>query len=78
MTVKYKMSTFTDLNLCYLVTLFPLFSLNSSLKRELKNVEKCIFDLEEAYLEDSTSYSIGNVIFGWDTYFNRRSVQGSM
>ena len=51
----------------------PLVSNLAALKKrklqveeDLKNVEKQIFDLEEAYIEETILY--GNIIRGWSEY----------
>lgn len=53
------------------LTLEQLENKKQQLQTELVNVERLIYDLEESYLEDTTSY--GNVIRGWDTYSTNKS-----
>eukprot|EP00808_Paulinella_micropora_P002716 g46623.t1 len=45
----------------------------AQLEEELKTIEKQIWDLEAAYIEDTNQY--GNVIKGWDGYMNTKPIR---
>ena len=43
------------------------------LRKELQQIEKQIFDLETAYLDETKDF--GNVFVGWDSYLSTEKVK---
>ena len=62
-----RVSSRSDLSNLWFI-LFLLFFFFDSLKSDLINLEKQIFDLETSYLEDTRN--IGNIFIGWGSYSN--------
>jgi hypothetical protein len=56
--------------------LTELSSKKSELENHLKKLDKCIYDAETKYLENTQS--CGNIIKGWDQFFSTKSKIGGM
>mmetsp|Transcript_54400 Transcript_54400/g.127185 ORF Transcript_54400/g.127185 Transcript_54400/m.127185 type:complete len:141 (-) Transcript_54400:50-472(-) len=58
-----------------MTSLQALVAQKAVLEKELTEIEKDIFDLEGAYLEDTQAW--GNILKGWDGYFQSLAQQRS-